>query len=114
MERKLIYLDDAIDAINKRIQFLKDDPVFIRKRGDIDLYGIKPILQTLPSAERKGEWICETDKYYSENVYCSICKSRAPYIYVCNDPYGKDAHGERKKTNFCPNCGADMRGENIC
>lgn len=38
-----------------------------------------------------GEWIISSDGYYP---YCSECK---------NEP----KHGEM--TNFCPNCGADMR-----
>ena len=46
-----IYRQAAIDAIDKRVQFLKDDPVFRRKLGDIDLYGIKPIIRALPSAQ---------------------------------------------------------------
>ena len=44
---------------------------------------------------RHGEWIDFDDDY---SVYdCSVCGERAP-----NDI----------KWNFCPNCGADMRGEN--
>jgi hypothetical protein len=52
----------AIDAIDKRIQFLKDDPVFRRKHGDIDLYGIKPIIQALPSAQPEPDHFREFKK----------------------------------------------------
>jgi hypothetical protein len=51
-------------------------------------------IRDLPSAERKGEW---------KNVgfltaECSVC--------------GTQFH-ELEYTNFCPNCGADMREEDI-
>ena len=41
----------------------------------------------------RGEWIICSDGYYP---YCSVCK---------NEPQGM------VMTDFCPNCGADMRGE---
>ena len=49
----------------------------------------------------KGEWIKEVDTmggyddYTPINYYCSICG------YLSMDG----------QTNYCPNCGADMRGE---
>ena len=53
-------------------------------------------LRDLPSAQqeqRKGKWV---------NGYCSICGDHALYWALstgyCSSPY-------------CPNCGADMRGE---
>ena len=60
-ETDLISRQAAIDAIDKRVQFLKDDPVFRRKHGDIDLYGIKPIIRALPSAQQ-------------EIIHCKDCK----------------------------------------
>lgn len=57
----------------------------------------------------EGEWIHEEPEIYIKRTYCSICKAPAPFIYVCHDPYGKDMHGETKKTKFCPNCGARMK-----
>lgn len=41
-----------------------------------------------------GEWLINSDGYYP---YCSICK---------NEPKG------RIMTDYCPNCGAYMKGEN--
>jgi len=54
-KRKMIYLDDAIEAVHKRIDVLLGDPVFKRKRGDIDLYGVIPLLCDLPSDDRLWE-----------------------------------------------------------
>ena len=60
--------------------------------------GIKA-LNKLPSAERKGKW----KRAYLDHeamgerpsiLYCSICDQCIAY-----------------PTNYCPNCGADMRGE---
>ena len=93
----------AIDAVDKRIQFLKDDPVFRRKHGDIDLYGIKPIIQTLPSAQpKKGKWIRHSIGHMNIpwGYDCSACGA----WFVIND----DAF---KRYDFCPNCGSDNRGE---
>ena len=61
-------------------------------------------------SERTGEWIFEkTDEY--KRTYCSVCGGSAPFICVSDDYYGRRSHGETRKTDFCPNCGADMRGE---
>lgn len=55
-------------------------------------------LMTFPSAENKGEWI---PLYPSDpdliSFECKSCGEEQPF-----------------KCNFCPNCGADMRGENNC
>ena len=54
------------------------------------------------SIENKGEWILVVDSYYEDGTIkenhweCSKCGS------------GKSGWGEYK---FCPDCGADMRGE---
>lgn len=50
-------------------------------------------IKALPSAERKGKWINKPNVYGV--AYCSECD----FELHIND------------TNFCPNCGADMRGE---
>ena len=53
-EMDLISRQDAIDAVEERIQTLLKDEVFRRKCGDRDLYGVKILLQNLPSAQ---QWI---------------------------------------------------------
>lgn len=45
------------------------------------------------AAIRKGQWLINSDGYYP---YCSICK---------NEPQN------RIMTDYCPNCGAYMKGE---
>lgn len=57
-------------------------------------------LHRLPSAEpRKGEWIAVHDPVFADTYYCSECKE---------EPLATDTGWVL--SNFCPNCGADMRG----
>ena len=67
---------------------------------DIDAQPTVDAVQVLPSAERKkGEWL----EHYShedgekDGVECSKCRT---HYYFGG-----------QLMNFCPNCGADMRGE---
>ena len=108
--RDVISRQAAIDALGK-------DPSFKVKlfgksydEGRSDQW-FKDVhaLTTLPSVQperKKGEWI-KIDKYDKEsNVQCSVCLEDFDYIdgvcYLC--------HGYELPL-FCPNCGADMRGE---
>ena len=76
----LISRQDALDAIDKRVQFLKDDPVFRRKHGDIDLYGIKLIIRALPSAQL-------------EIIHCGDCRYKDNGIDEDGIPFLKCLHG---------------------
>lgn len=61
-------------------------------------------IKVLPSVEKKGEWI--ESKERSGHWYCSICGG------IHTDPEtGKWREIFDYKYPFCPNCGADMRGE---
>ena len=55
-------------------------------------------IKYLPSAQRTGRWIYNDEAYPGGNPYghyeCDQCGEYVPH-----------------KTNYCPNCGADMRGE---
>ena len=70
--------------------------------------GIKVInhLMDMPSAEperKNGKWI---DCRSSEHWKCSECEERAPMYWDSeNMSYSEWI------SPFCPNCGADMRGE---
>ena len=78
------------------------------------IFDCEDTIRGLPSAEpeqKKGKWIDEKINSYTSRTYCSECGSSAPFVYESDDYYGNHAHGETAKTKFCPNCGADMRGE---
>ena len=91
--------DDIIKAIDKRICELQSHPTFRRKNADIDLYGAKKLIMSLPSAKPKGKWvnIYQLDLEGRMTAQCSNCCEK---IYF----YGSIP-------NFCPNCGDDMRGD---
>ena len=103
----LISRQVAIDDLHGR------DPSQIRDTADIEVW-----INALPSAQperKKGRWI-PVDSYSAFGgdeatwmahgnpvafYYCSECKEQA---YAGED-------GEPLLTDYCPNCGADMRGE---
>ena len=81
----LVILDGAVAEVRKRIDSLPNADV-------------RPVV--------RGEWI-KIDKYDNEsNVQCSACLEEFDYVdgvcYLC--------HGYELPL-FCPNCGADMRGQ---
>lgn len=71
----------------------------------ITMSGVK-ILNQFPAADvapvRHGFW-----KLYERAHYfkCSLCAETVPYRKAC-------LFDGRRKYNYCPNCGADMRGSN--
>ena len=62
----------------------------------------KQILEELPSAQperEKGEWGFETWRDGYRNLQCSVCGQWIASTSCDLPPF-----------NYCPNCGADMRG----
>lgn len=59
--------------------------------------------------DRKGKWEDEFGgKYANPRYRCSLCKVRANYKMVQDELMSW--HEEQALTDYCPNCGADMRG----
>lgn len=88
----------ALDVVRK-CRVIEVTPAYIL----IDKAAVMTELMLLPSAEserKKGEWI--QDDIASDIFRCSECGNHAPV-----DPTA----GCEFKSNFCPTCGADMRGE---
>ena len=58
---------------------------------------LKHIVDSLPTVQErpKGEWEEKNDRY---GYFCSVCGELLP----CSEEYDF-------RTDFCPNCGADMR-----
>jgi len=52
------------------------------------------IQPTIEPERKKGKWIDKSDGIDGAWNYCSVCMEQAIDLY-----------------DFCPNCGADMRGE---
>lgn len=65
----------------------------IKQLKDVPAAGVKPVA--------RGEWIADD---IADNIFhCNICDGDAPVDCTSGREY---------ESNFCPNCGADMRGEN--
>ena len=82
----------------------EDDPEFkmeIRAYRDI-LNGVKEQPTIEPKQREKGKWIEEDDGWDGVFWRCSECNE--PFYLVDGTPVDNEYH-------YCPNCGADMRGE---
>lgn len=106
-ERKMIYLDDAINALESK----KDK----KAKGDIGGFYNKIVqndidaLMKLPPAESqrmRGKWIhCPANDQFSEHWGCSVCG----HDVTENPHFVNFVTGEILDFKFCPHCGADMR-----
>ena len=54
------------------------------------------------TVREKGEWRL-LDECSNAGVYCSVCHKKVYKEHYAN---------VRPKSKYCPNCGADMRGDN--
>lgn len=88
---------DAIDAIDKRIdEIWKDNNPKMRGRHpENDLYGIKRHIYGIPAAYVRDIYVGKWVNIRGDNCGdCDQCRHTG-YVWM----------------NFCPICGADMRGE---
>lgn len=98
MENDFIIRQSAIDAVEKESQV---DGAY----GYMDTKSIVDLLNDLPSAQperKKGKWISTDDGWDGEYFVCSVCG--CPWTLIKGTP-------EDNGMNFCPSCGADMRGK---
>lgn len=85
---RLIDADELLKAEHKYYYYLADEH-YIRVRD----------VEDAPTIEerKKGKWLCHDirEGHLIEKYSCAVC----------------DYYSGTKRTNFCPNCGADMREE---
>lgn len=106
-------MDDYIrrnDAIEVVQEYMKRQMMAHPKQKDriwemrLDLYGE---LVTIPAdgrEERLAEWIESSTRTYGRSrTCCSRCGAFALYEFINVGSFGEQL------TNYCPNCGADMR-----
>jgi len=86
-----------MDDLISREMALKESHKIVIEGEVFDVVQVETLLG-LPSAQleqNKGRWInIPTKAWFTELFQCSECGEK--YVY---------------QHNFCPNCGADMRGE---
>lgn len=81
----------------------------IVKTGDVDFINkITGILKDAPTIEPKhGKWI---DKgWHGDWQFETDGRGNCWHEYECSEC---GFHNQGSKSNFCPNCGVDMRGKN--
>lgn len=70
-----------------------------------DVDDLLELVKDLPTADvievKRGKWKIKRDEYDCEYMVCSCCKEEF---------YPFDADTVDTTPNYCPNCGADMRG----
>lgn len=90
------------DTISRRavldiaLKYCPDDDGTCSEAGS-DLRNMLDEIEALPPAEPeriKSKWALHT--YMPHNKFCLACRNDSPY---------------NKRWDFCPKCGADMRGE---
>lgn len=108
-DKDTIYRQDAIDALADYIHNVDKVMGTGHLTEDDCKDAATSVLEELPSAERKkGKW--DEQKVFDtkgsgieemQSAKCSKCGRyhTTPYLYFFDD------------FNFCPNCGADMRGD---
>ena len=93
----------------------RNDAINVVSEACFELRGIfklcEDALKALPSAQperKKGRWVeydSESDKY--DEIRCSCCGR----CYTVDAYHWTDIGFTKDDLKFCPNCGADMRGE---
>lgn len=102
----VIYRQDAVNELREYItepSISDDESEIIGYNDGIEL--AISVLSTMPSAQKKGHWKPNRLKYPSGII---------TFIYRCSECGYEERHAyeDTKPSNFCPDCGAYMRGEN--
>lgn len=95
-------IDDNSNALGNEILRIIDNAPTI---DDLSEYSDKLWKQAYErgkaEARPQGEWFL-LDECSNEGVYCSNCHKKVYRVEYAN---------QKVKSNYCPNCGADMREE---
>ncbi len=90
------------DKIAKKILKMEKDKLMSKPESDRDWELITALDIAIKALEDRphGEWIVDEDAFSKEFRKCSNCNEDAEWL----------EGGGQFLPNFCPNCGADMRG----
>lgn len=85
---------------------MKEKLIELLKKNLFDDYDFEDLAEELiangVTVQKKGEWDIRIDDYDCEYMVCSVCDT---------DFFDGENDTVDYKPNFCPVCGADMRGE---
>ena len=113
MNNDLISRQDAIDALEEQLDYLQMLNKNENPTAEGKWYGVnwaRNTIADLPYKQNerpKGEWI---EKVYTTKVGYGYLTSHDIVCSVCGED-NDDIEGTPQMTKFCPNCGADMRGD---
>ena len=104
----LIRREDAIDAIVRQTNYDNVDVIKYECRRNYEkdngwLGGLKEALEAVESLpeRKKGKWLHNPNEYDDDTYECSRCGE--PWTLIEGTP-------KENNMNYCPNCGANMRG----
>lgn len=110
MSKDTIYRQAAIEALAKEMPSLTtpdgtgqfDHDIQIADEAFVDAMQILNDLPSVQPERTKGKWIHDGYDFPHGNdwIHCSICGKKGTNVPA-------------DLTNFCPNCGADMRGDEL-
>lgn len=96
--------DEAIFELIKYRRRLEENPTIIFGRGSFDA---EPFDMAVESLERKcGEWIA-----YNGDDPNWLRNDGSPVFMQCSECNTMVVNNFAFNWNYCPNCGADMRGD---
>ena len=96
MAKKYIDAEWLLDVVENIIEWDTE-----RDRNRI-IHQVRELTPTADVRENvRGEWTTKRTCEHDGELYCSNCGCDAP----------TEGDYRQVKTNFCPNCGADMRNE---
>lgn len=108
----LISRKAAIDSIEYHIRRV-EEPYALSREDKLVNYGLEvaaSCVYNLPSAQerKRGRWI-ETSS--GDHWRCSRCHCRAGFWFDEENSCGWSMDMSEWLSDYCPNCGAEMRGE---
>ena len=93
---------DTVEEFMDSYKIVDTEQVYTNGTEMVPIYRMRQWFEHEPE-RKKGEW--QITDAYPHNVYCSECHTRFAQTHWA---VWEDGSLPR---NFCPNCGADMRGD---
>lgn len=98
----------ANDDLISRQALMKEFSDFVRRSNNSDFAPTPTwndavsLVESIPSAERRGRWMDHSDEWDGGYYECSVCGEAFSFI-----------EGTPKENNYryCPSCGAQMEAE---